>query len=139
KGSYGFDAAYVPAIFAAVGAAEVAATVWAARRGRRLLAAATALGAAWCATAVGGYVYTSLRGKFDVWTELLDELRLEGDERVLDVGCGRGAVLLDVARRLTDGRAVGVDVWRAIDQVGNARAATELNAEVEGVADRVEL
>jgi cyclopropane fatty-acyl-phospholipid synthase-like methyltransferase len=40
-----------------------------------------------------------------VWAELLDGLRLRGDERILDLGCGRGAVLLMAAQHLTTGRA----------------------------------
>ena len=36
--------------------------------------------------------------------------RLRGDEHVLDVGCGRGAVLMLAARRLPAGRAVEADV-----------------------------
>src|SRR5262249_679508 len=59
--------------------------------------------------------------------------------RVLDLGCGRGAVLLLAAQRLTTGRAVGVDLWRSEDQSGNSAAATLRNARVEGVADRVEV
>src|SRR5438270_621724 len=65
--------------------------------------------------------------KFAVWAELLDRLDLRGDERLLDVGCGRGAVLLMAARRLPRGRAVGVDVWSARDQratPSRSRAAT---------------
>jgi arsenite methyltransferase len=58
---------------------------------------------------------------------------------VLDVGCGRGAVLMLAARRLRAGRAVGADVWRRRDQSGNSRAAAERNAAAEGVRDRVEL
>ena len=69
----------------------------------------------------------------------LDELGLRGDEHVLDVGCGRGAVLMLAARRLPAGRAVGADVWRRRDQSGNSRAAAERNAAAEGVAGRVEL
>jgi len=53
----------------------------------------------------------SRRGKFQVWDEILDELHLGGDERVLDMGCGRGAVLIAVARRLTTGRVTGIDLW----------------------------
>src|SRR5262249_31145214 len=53
--------------------------------------------------------------------------------------CGRGAVLLMTAKRLTTGRAVGVDLWRRGDQSGNAAAATLRNAAAEGVADRIEL
>jgi cyclopropane fatty-acyl-phospholipid synthase-like methyltransferase len=84
-------------------------------------------------------LYTSRRGKFVVWAELLDQLQLQGDERILDLGCGRGAVLLLAAQRLTTGRAIGVDLWRRGDQSGNAAEATRRNAIAEGVADRVEL
>jgi ubiquinone/menaquinone biosynthesis C-methylase UbiE len=85
------------------------------------------------------YLHSTLRGKFLVWAELLDQLRLRGDERVLDLGCGRGAVLLLAARHLTTGRAVGVDLWRGVDQSGNSAEAARCNAVAEGVADRVEL
>jgi ubiquinone/menaquinone biosynthesis C-methylase UbiE len=84
-------------------------------------------------------LYTTLRGKFVVWADLLDKLGLRGDERILDLGCGRGAVLLLAAQHLTTGRAVGVDLWRSADQSGNSTEATRRNAIAEGVADRVEL
>jgi arsenite methyltransferase len=82
-------------------------------------------------------VHTSRRGKFLVWSDVFDRLRLTGNERVLDLGCGRGAVLMAAAGRLTGGRAVGVDIWRRVDQSGNAAAATRENARAEKVADRV--
>ena len=85
------------------------------------------------------YLHTTLRGKFRVWSDLLDGLGLRGDERVLDLGCGRGAVLIAAARRMPRGRAVGVDLWRSVDQSGNTAEATARNADAEGVADRVEL
>ena len=50
-----------------------------------------------------------------------------------------GAVLLMAAQHLTTGRAVGVDLWRTVDQSGNSAEATQRNAIAEGVADRVEL
>jgi ubiquinone/menaquinone biosynthesis C-methylase UbiE len=90
-------------------------------------------------TILASYLYTTLRGKFVVWAELLDRLGLRGDERILDLGCGRGAVLLLAAQHLTTGRAVGVDLWRSVDQSGNSAEATQRNAIAEGVADRVEL
>jgi arsenite methyltransferase len=85
------------------------------------------------------YLHTTLRGKFRIWSELLDGLDLQGDERVLDLGCGRGAVLIAAARRLPKGQAVGVDLWRSLDQSGNTADATERNVQAEGMAARVEL
>ncbi len=40
---------------------------------------------------------------------LLDRLRLKGDERVLDVGCGDGRITAEIARRVTGGRVLGLD------------------------------
>jgi arsenite methyltransferase len=86
-----------------------------------------------------GYLYTTRVGKFWAWAGILRQLGLRGDERVLDVGCGRGAVLLQVARLVPRGHAVGIDIWRTQDQSGNSVGAARRNAELEGVADRVEL
>jgi arsenite methyltransferase len=85
------------------------------------------------------YLHTTTRGKFAVWRDVLDALSPRGDERVLDLGCGRGAVLIAVARRLTSGRVTGADLWRSVDQSGNAPEVTRANAELEGVADRIAL
>ena len=63
---------------------------------------------------------------------------LRGDETLLDLGCGRGAVLLAAAKLLPNGRAIGVDIWRA-DQTDNSQQNTLRNAELEGVAERVEV
>jgi SAM-dependent methyltransferase len=84
-------------------------------------------------------VWSSRVGKRGVVVRMLDALELRGDERLLDVGCGRGLVLIEAAKRLPDGRAVGVDVWRRGDQSGNTRRVTLENAEREGVADRVKV
>jgi len=88
---------------------------------------------------LGLYLHATLRGKFVVWGELLDRLNLRGDERILDMGCGRGAVLFMAAQHLTTGRAVGVDLWRRVDQSGNSLEAAQRNAVAEGVANRVAL
>ncbi len=132
NGSYGIDAPYLLPILGALLAANVvqgvvSGSVW------PFVGALVVLACAACG------LYTSRRGKFVAWAELLDQLNLRGDERILDLGCGRGAVLLLAAQRLTTGRAVGVDVWRRGDQSGNAAEATRRNALAEGVADRIEL
>jgi SAM-dependent methyltransferase len=100
---------------------------------------APGVAALWLILNADFFAYTTRVGKFDVWAELLDRLELEGDERLLDMGCGRGAVLLMAAQRLPRGRAVGIDVWSPKDQSGNAEPVTRRNAALEGVADRVEL
>jgi ubiquinone/menaquinone biosynthesis C-methylase UbiE len=58
---------------------------------------------------------------------------------VLDVGCGRGLLLIGAAKRLTTGKAVGVDIWQTEDLSGNRPEATQENARLEGVSDRVEV
>ena len=58
---------------------------------------------------------------------------------MLDVGCGRGLLLIGAAKRLTTGKAVGVDIWQAEDLSGNRPEATQENARLEGVSDRVEV
>jgi arsenite methyltransferase len=85
------------------------------------------------------YVYTTRRGKFLGWANILAHQNLGGDEQVLDLGCGRGMVLLMVASLLPKGRAIGIDLWRTGDQSGNAASVTRHNAELEGVAERIEL
>ena len=85
------------------------------------------------------YVYTTRWGKFQVWADILLQLELRGDEHLLDLGCGRGAVLLMAARRLPRGKATGIDVWKEAEQSGNALWVTEHNAKLEGVAERVVL
>jgi len=97
------------------------------------LAAAYALG-------MGCYMlYGSLVVKVRGRDGLLDLLPWSGAEAVLDVGCGRGLLLVAAARRVPTGRAVGIDTWRAADQAGNRPEATLANAQAEGVADRVEV
>lgn len=87
----------------------------------------------------GVYLHTTIRGKVRVWERELDRLQLRGDERLLDLGCGRGVILIGAARRLPRGRAVGVDLWRSQDQTGNGPDLTRRNAAAAGVEDRIEL
>jgi len=61
-----------------------------------------------------------------------------GDEAVLDVGCGNGFLLVGAARRLTTGKATGIDLWKA-DAGGQRAEAVLRNAGLEGVASRVAL
>jgi arsenite methyltransferase len=139
-GDYGYDAPYALVAFGVLGivSAVVAAASWW-FQGPRGPALPMALYTLFFLANAGSFFYTTRKGKFLEWERILDGLRLRGDERVLDMGCGRGAVLTAVARRLTIGRATGVDIWSRHDQSGNARDVTVRNAELEGVAGRVEI
>jgi SAM-dependent methyltransferase len=130
---YGVDAPAVPAVLGVAGVAcSLAAARW--RSGRVATASA---GVVLLANA-GVYLHTTLRGKFSVWERELDRAALKGNEDLLDLGCGRGAVLIAAARRLPAGRATGVDLWSA-DQSGNSPQATLANVAAAGVDDRVEV
>jgi SAM-dependent methyltransferase len=85
------------------------------------------------------FVYTTRRGKLAVWTELVAALALTGTERIVDLGCGRGAVLVQAAQRVPNGRAVGLDMWRRVDQTGNTADATRHNLDHEGVERQARL
>jgi arsenite methyltransferase len=81
-----------------------------ARSQKHLLATFEMLGGLVLLQAVPSYLHSTRRGKFLVWSKLLESLLLRGDEHVLDMGCGRGAVLAMIAKLLPRGRAVGLDL-----------------------------
>ncbi|MGQ0623099.1 MAG: class I SAM-dependent methyltransferase [Sporichthyaceae bacterium] len=89
------------------------------------------------------YLHASRRGKFRAWSRVLGQLDLSGQELVLDLGCGRGAVTTLAAARVPDGKVVGVDVWRQPSFGRSTRRGTEeqiarRNAVAEDVAEQVE-
>ncbi len=84
-------------------------------------------------------IYDSKIGKAREREQYLDKIDWRGDERVLDVGCGLGLFLIGAAKRLSTGRAVGVDKWQQEDLSGNCAAGTLSNAMIEGVAEKVEV
>ena len=79
--------------------------------------------------------YGKVRGR----EKLLSNISFRGDEQVLDVGCGRGLLLIGAAKRLTTGTATGIDIWQTEDLSGNRLDATLENARREGVAERVKI
>ncbi len=145
RADYGYDGDYrkvsAPAVATIVGTLSAGLLASAGRslvRGKPVAAAMTGGAGASIITTAALFIRTTRVGKFEVWAQLLDDLGLHGDETLLDMGCGRGAVLLAAAKLVPNGRAIGVDIWRA-DQTDNSQDNTLRNAEIEGVADRVEV
>lgn len=140
RGDYGFDAPLVPIILGSIGILMLVPGVifiWVLPI--VLLGVILFLYAIFMLLCTASYIYTTRRGKFLVWAEILVQSGLRGNEQVLDLGCGRGAVLLMVADLLPEGKVTGIDIWKTVDQSGNAMAVTRQNAEREGVAGRVDL
>src|ERR1051326_5432727 len=83
RGSYGIDAPYAAAFMVFLVCMKLALAILS---GKPLPFVAFFFVLAITAS----YFYGTLRGKFVIWSELFDNLRLRGDERILDMGCGRG-------------------------------------------------
>lgn len=81
----------------------------------------------------------SLWFKFRDRDWLFEQLALTGNEVVLDIGCGHGLLLIEAAKRLTSGKAHGIDLWVQVDQASNSRDATLENAKIEGVEGKIEI
>src|SRR5262245_6326569 len=86
-----------------------------------------------------GMLWYSKVGKLRIREQVLQQIDLCGSEAVLDVGCGRGLLLIGAAQRLTTGKAFGIDRWQRDALSGNAGQAAFDNASIEGVTERVEI
>lgn len=139
RGDYGIDAPYVPLLLILAGFALFSLLILNLATETYGAVFGCAIGSLWFFSSAGLYLYATLRGKFTVWANILSRSQLRGDERLLDLGCGRGAVLLLAAQFLKQGKAVGVDLWKTADQSGNHEEVTRYNATLEGVAQRIEL
>jgi arsenite methyltransferase len=93
----------------------------------------------WFFLAGATMLWGSKVGKLRLRDKIISAIPWRGDESVLDVGCGHGLMLIAAARRLTTGKAVGIDLWQKEDQAGNSREATWENVRLENVSDRVQL
>ena len=78
-------------------------------------------------------------GKLKHRDQMLQCISWTGSEQVLDVGTGRGLLLIGAAKRLTSGKATGIDIWSKTDLSGNSMEGTLQNAALEGVSAKVEL
>lgn len=61
-------------------------------------------------------------GRMGQFLTLIRELDLKGDERILDVGCGPGVSTLELAKLLSKGEAIGVDITDKMLEIARQRA-----------------
>jgi ubiquinone/menaquinone biosynthesis C-methylase UbiE len=101
-----------------------------------LFAVLTVFSAA-CAAVAAYRTWSSRTGKIQLREQLLDQLALKGDEKVLDVGCGRGLMAIGAAKRLKTGKVTAIDTWDPESIAGNSQESAKENAKAEGVAERV--
>ena len=95
-------------------------------------------GAAWIGTSTLMILYAK-RGKFKHRDRMLDMINWNGSETVLDIGTGRGLLMIGAAKKLSRGKSVGIDIWNAEDLSNNNMDNTLQNIQAEGVHDKVEL
>ncbi|GAB3389881.1 class I SAM-dependent methyltransferase [Humibacter soli] len=142
KGKYGIDAPAVPLGWgASTVACAVLAVVFAPVGSDWSIWLSAYFGVLALLSAVGTLLYlrASLVGKFEIWREVISALALRGDERALDLGCGHGTVSVLLAQQLPNGRVMGIDLWRSVDQSANSIEAATRNLVANGVDDRVGL
>ncbi|HYV90734.1 MAG TPA: class I SAM-dependent methyltransferase [Chitinophagales bacterium] len=96
------------------------------------------LGIACGLTGIWMLVY-SMYGKLRHRNRILNMIAWKGNEMVLDVGTGRGLLMIGAAKKLTTGKSTGIDIWNAEDLTKNNIENTINNAVLEGVKDRVEV
>jgi arsenite methyltransferase len=146
RANYGIDAPGLVRNFAFAGIASLVVGVYfyyAFGADRPALATTVVIvGIVWGLLGLGSagfMVWSSKVGKLKERDRILDAIPWRGDETVLDAGCGRGLLLIGAAKRLSTGRAIGVDISQKRDQSGNSPELTLENAKIEGVEGHVEI
>mgnify|MGYP000592382055 FL=1 len=102
KASYGIDGPIVPAAFS-IGAVIfiICGLIW---------SPWFYIGAVLSAIQAGFYLHATFRGKFVVWDRVLNGIPFQGNEKILDMGCGHGTVLIAAAKHIPHGTATGIDL-----------------------------
>ena len=68
-------------------------------------------------------------------TKLIEELDLSGTERILDLGCGDGALTAQLAALVPQGSVLGIDASRGMIEAAHAHASGNLSFEVHDIND----
>jgi SAM-dependent methyltransferase len=92
-----------------------------------------------CLAQAGLMWWSSRSGKLQEREDILLGLQLQGHERALDIGCGRGLMMIGAAKLLPKSLVTGLDCWRTDDLSDNWAEGVWDNARAEGVEDRIEV
>jgi arsenite methyltransferase len=84
----------------------------------------------------GHFWWSSRYGKVRASTEMLRRLNWNGIDRVLDIGCGHGMLMLLVNKCNPDAQLIGMDVWNADSQYENSESMLWKNLDGAGIAKR---
>jgi ubiquinone/menaquinone biosynthesis C-methylase UbiE len=87
--------------------------------------------------AMSVFIWWKKRVLANLRSQMLDPITWRGDEHVLDVACGNGALLNGIATRVPQGRALGIDMWAEHSGGGNYESLWA-HARLEKVADKIE-
>ncbi|MGD0877910.1 MAG: class I SAM-dependent methyltransferase [Anaerolineales bacterium] len=87
----------------------------------------------------GSYLYYTKIGKLHRRDRMISMIDWKGNEEVLDIGTGRGLLMIGAAKKLTLGKSIGIDIWNSGDMHSNTYQNTMRNAELEGVLEKVEV
>jgi arsenite methyltransferase len=85
------------------------------------------------------FIWYVKAGKLRLRDRLLSMVDWKGNEIVLDIGTGRGLLMIGAAKKLTRGKSIGIDIWSQVDMHKNNPQDTLKNAQLEGVSNKVEV
>ncbi|MGL5345753.1 MAG: class I SAM-dependent methyltransferase [Peptostreptococcaceae bacterium] len=83
-------------------------------------------------------ILSSKIGKQKESDRIIEMLKVKGNEKVLDAGCGRGLYLIKIAQKLNTGKVTGIDIW-SNDLSSNSKKSTLDNIKLENVTKKTEI
>ena len=84
-------------------------------------------------------IISSKYSKISNRDKLLERVNLNGEETILDIGCGRGLFTIGAAAKITTGKVYGIDIWNSKDLSENSETSIAKNIRVSGLEKVVEL
>jgi len=87
---------------------------------------------------VAFFMFSNKFGHRSQRKKVVDTMRLEGHESIVNINCGRGYWATELASRLDEGRVIGVDSWGS-ELTPYDQQWIIYNSVCEGVEDRIEV